>query len=153
MVDYEEKYTCKEINNPVTKELDNCIQYNGSTILKLDSIKDCRTVCQELNRLDDVIEHYKSKSIDARNLTSNELEDLVESFKKGICDTFIYNSPDDVSLTQLIKTVLDLKALAIYSNRNSLSRNKLYTELTYLENQLMELTDINIELKRDWWEE
>lgn len=149
MVDYEEKYTCKEINNPVTKELDNCIQYNGSTILKLDSIKDCRTVCHELNRLDDVIEHYKSKTVNAHNVTSDESKQVVINALKNVPTVEM----DNVSLTQLIKTVLDLKALAIYSNRNSLSRNKLYTELTYLENQLMNLKNINIELKRDWWEE
>ena len=149
MVDYEEKYTCKEINNPVTKELDNCIQYNGSTILKLDSIKDCRTVCHELNRLDDVIEHYKSKTVNAHNVTSDESKQVVINALKNVPTVEM----DNVSLTQLIKTVLDLKALAIYSNRNTLSRNKLYTELTYLENQLMNLKNINIELKRDWWEE
>ena len=149
MMDYEEKYTCKEINNPVTKELDNCIQYNGSTILKLDSIKDCVTVCQELNRLDDVIEHYKSKTVNAHNVTSDESKQVVINALKNVPTVEM----DNVSLTQLIKTVLDLKALAVYSNRNSLSRNKLYAELTYLENQLMNLKDINIELKRDWWEE
>lgn len=149
MVDYEEKYTCKEINNPVTKELDNCIQYNGSTILKLDSIKDCRTVCHELNRLDDVIEHYKSKTVNVHNVTSDESKQVVINALKNVPTVEM----DNVSLTQLIKTVLDLKALAIYSNRNTLSRNKLYTELTYLENQLMNLKNINIELKRDWWEE
>lgn len=149
MMDYEEKYTYKETNNPVTKELENHIQYNGRTILKLDSIKDCETVCQELNRLDDVIEHYKSKTVNAHNVPSDESKQVVINALKDVPTVEMNN----VSLTQLIKTVLDLKSLAIYSNRNGLSRDKLYTELTYLENQLMELTDINIELKRDWWEE
>ena len=149
MMDYEEKYTYKETNNPVTKELENHIQYNGSTIFKLDSIEDCKTVCQELNRLDDVIEHYKSETVNAHNVTPDESKQVVINALKDVPTVEMNN----VSLTQLIKTVLDLKSLAIYSNRNGLSRDKLYTELTYLENQLMELTDINIELKRDWWEE
>ena len=149
MMDYEEKYTYKKIENPITKELGNYIQYNGSTIFKLDSIEDCKTVCHELNRLDDLIEHYKSEAVNAHNVTSDESKQVVINALKDVPTVEM----DNVSLTQLIKTVLDLKALAIYSNRSNLSRNKLYTELTYLENQLMKLKNINIELKRDWWEE
>lgn len=58
-----------------------------------------------------------------------------------------------IKLSQLIKTVIDTKALAIYPNSTGLARDKLYNHLTYLESQLIELKDVNVELERDWWEE
>jgi hypothetical protein len=32
-------------------------------------------------------------------------------------------------------------------------RDKLYKRINHLEYLLLELKDINVELKRDWWEE
>lgn len=58
-----------------------------------------------------------------------------------------------IKLTQLIRAVLELKTLAMYPHSTSLAREKLYNELTYLENLLVELKDINVELERDWWKE
>lgn len=58
-----------------------------------------------------------------------------------------------IRLSQLVKTVLELKSLAMYPNSTSLSRDKLYNRLTYLESQLVELKDVNVELERDWWKE
>lgn len=59
----------------------------------------------------------------------------------------------DVKLSHLVMTVLELKVLAMYPNSTSLVRDKLYNRLSYLESQLVDLKDINVELKRDWWEE
>ena len=58
-----------------------------------------------------------------------------------------------IRLSQLVQTVLELKSLAMYPNSTSLSRDKLYNRLTYLESQLVELKDVNVELERDWWKE
>ena len=58
-----------------------------------------------------------------------------------------------IRLSQLVKTVLELKSLAMYPKSTSLSRDKLYNRLTYLESQLVELKDVNVELERDWWKE
>ena len=58
-----------------------------------------------------------------------------------------------VKLSQLITSVLELKVLAMYPNSTSLSRDKLYNRLSYLESQLVELKDVNVELERDWWKE
>ena len=58
-----------------------------------------------------------------------------------------------IKLTQLVRTVLELKALAMYPHSTSLAREKLYNRLTYLESLLVELKDVNVELERDWWKE
>lgn len=82
-MNYEKKYTCKKIENPVTKEVNNYIQYNDTTILKLNSITDCKNVCQLLNRLDDIIEDYKS-SIELKEdwgVCKNDIWDTWELIK------------------------------------------------------------------------
>ena len=58
-----------------------------------------------------------------------------------------------IRLSQLVKAVVELKALALYPNSDSLMRDKLYKKINHLEYLLLELKDINVELKRDWWEE
>ncbi len=58
-----------------------------------------------------------------------------------------------IRLSLLIKAVVELKALALCPNSESLMRDKLYKKINHLEYLLLELKDINVELKRDWWEE
>ena len=57
----------------------------------------------------------------------------------------------NVSLTYLIKKVIELKKLAI--SHEYYSRDKLYNRLDYLEHTLYRLCDVNVELERDWWQE
>lgn len=58
----------------------------------------------------------------------------------------------DISLTQLIRLLTELKEVALFPNEDH-SRDKLYNKINHLEALLYELTDVNIELKRDWWEQ
>ena len=58
-----------------------------------------------------------------------------------------------IRLSQLVKAVVELKALALCPKSDSLMRDKLYKRINHLEYLLLELKDINVELKRDWWEE
>lgn len=88
------------------------------------------------------------------NIPTN-LRELEELHKKtAVSDDDLKTSEyPKIKLSQLIKTVIDTKALAMYPNSTALARDKLYNHLTYLENQLVELKDVNVELERGWWKE
>ena len=58
-----------------------------------------------------------------------------------------------IRLSRLVKAVVELKALALCPKSDSRMRDKLYRKINHLEYLLLELKDINVELKRDWWEE
>ena len=76
-------------------------------------------------------------------MTEIELEKSADDMKQD----------STIKLTQLVRAVLELKALAMYPHSTSLAREKLYNHLTYLESLLVELKDVNVELERDWWKE
>lgn len=59
----------------------------------------------------------------------------------------------EVKLSSLIRSVIELKVLAMNPKSTSLMRDKLYKRLSYLEEELLLLTDINIPLERDWFKE
>ena len=53
-----------------------------------------------------------------------------------------------VHLKNLIYTITETKAIAIRGD----SLDRIYTHLTGLEHELLRLKDLNVPLKRDWWE-
>ena len=53
-----------------------------------------------------------------------------------------------VHLKNLMYTITETKAIAIRGD----SLDRIYTHLTGLEHELLRLKDLNVPLKRDWWE-
>ena len=47
-----ERFTSIRAKNPVSKQMGNYVQDNGVTILKLNSLEDCKDVCELLNELE-----------------------------------------------------------------------------------------------------
>ena len=88
------------------------------------------------------------------NIPTN-IRELEEMHEKTAVNDDDLKTPEypKIKLSQLIKTVIDTKALAMHPQSTPLARDKLYNHLTYLESQLVELKDVNVELDRDWWEE
>jgi DNA repair exonuclease SbcCD ATPase subunit len=79
------RYTAKRIKNQVSKKMENYIQYNGTTILKLSSFEDCKDVVDLLNEQDKTIKELQLRNKQYSmmvNVNSDLNDEIYEQLKK-----------------------------------------------------------------------
>lgn len=70
------RFSVVRIKNPVSKKTGNYIQDNGSTILKLSSLEDCKNVCDVLNEQEDMLRRYMKSTSNYHTLFSEKIDEL-----------------------------------------------------------------------------